>query len=587
MKKRVFLFFCTALLLGTGIFKGTVMAEANDEFYIEKIDNMPDDFIKGADISTVISQENSGVKYFNESGEEQDLFEILKDNGVNYIRIRVWNDPYNEEGQGYGAGNADVEKAIEIGKRATELGMKVLIDFHYSDFWADPGRQIAPKAWSDFTVDQKAEALYDFTKNSLNKMIEARVDIGMVQVGNETTGSGIAGESGDDRYKLYEAGSKAIREVDPNIKIVFHFTNPEKTSVILDYAKGLNDNDIDYDVFATSYYAFWHGTLENLTYVLNTVADTYNKETIIAETSYAYTLEDGDGQSNVVNSSSLTTTGGYPATVQGQANALRDVMNATVNAGSKALGVFYWEPAWIPVGPADRDANLPVWEQYGSGWASSAAIGYDTEVDQSNYGGSAWDNQALFDFNGKVLDSLKVFKYADEGLGILPEEEPEILEELEEPEEEVISLLNNSSFEDADMSSYQISQTYAKRETEDPKTGSYALHFYNADAVNFTAEQSINLEPGKYQFELVIQGGDTGDTEDIYTYAKIDSTSLATSSKVNLPGYLEWQNPVITFEVQQESVVTVGLAVKGGDGAWGTTDNWKLNRIGDVTPQSE
>ena len=418
-------------------------------------------------------------------------------------------------------------------------------------------------------------------------MIEARVDIGMVQVGNETTGSGIAGESGDDRYKLYEAGSKAIREVDPNIKIVFHFTNPEKTSVILDYAKGLNDNDIDYDVFATSYYAFWHGTLENLTYVLNTVADTYNKETIIAETSYAYTLEDGDGQSNVVNSSSLTTTGGYPATVQGQANALRDVMNATVNAGSKALGVFYWEPAWIPVGPADRDANLPVWEQYGSGWASSAAIGYDTEVDQSNYGGSAWDNQALFDFNGKVLDSLKVFKYADEGLGILPEEEPEILEELEEPEEEVISLLNNSSFEDADMSSYQISQTYAKRETEDPKTGSYALHFYNADAVNFTAEQSINLEPGKYQFELVIQGGDTGDTEDIYTYAKIDSTSLATSSKVNLPGYLEWQNPVITFEVQQESVVTVGLAVKGGDGAWGTTDNWKLNRIGDVTPQSE
>ena len=125
------------------------------------------------------------------------------------------------------------------------------------------------------------------------------------------------------------------------------------------------------------------------------------------------------------------------------------------------------------------------------------------------------------------------------------------------------------------------------RETEDPKTGSYAIHFYNADAVNFTAEQSINLEPGKYQFELVIQGGDTGDTEDIYTYAKIDSTSLATSSKVNLPGYLEWQNQVITFEVQQESVVTVGLAVKGGDGAWGTTDNWKLNRIGDVTPQSE
>lgn len=311
------------------------------DFYVEKVEDLPDDFIKGVDISTLIAQEQSGVRYYDLNGKEVDLIDYLAQNSVNYIRIRVWNNPYDSDGNGYGGGNNDLDKAIEIGKRATEAGLNVLVDFHYSDFWADPGRQLAPKAWQEMTVDEKATALYEYTKDSLLKLKKAGVNVTMVQVGNETTGSGIAGEKGTEKYQLFKEGSRAIREIDPGIQIALHFTNPEKTETILNFAKGLSDYAIDYDVFATSYYSYWHGKLENLTKVLQQISQDYNKKTLIAETSYAYTLEDGDGHGNVIGSTSDTDLGGYEATVQGQTNNIRDVIDAANKAG--ALGIFYWE----------------------------------------------------------------------------------------------------------------------------------------------------------------------------------------------------------------------------------------------------
>lgn len=339
----------------------------------------------------------------------------------------MWNDPKNEQNQGYGADNVDLQVAKVIGQRATKAGMKVLIDFHYSNFGADPGRQLPPKSWQSMDLSIKAQALYQYTKDSLTDLLNAGVDIDIVQVGNETTSSGICGEAGEGRYTLFAQGSKAIREVSQTFNhtmlVALHFTNPEKTSTILNYAQELSDHQIDYDVFATSYYSFWHGTLTNLTDVLKTLAERYNKNTMVAETSYAYTLADSDGQPNVIDTLDEIYSGNYPASVQGQANALRDVIDATAKAGDKALGVFYWEPAWISVGSNNREDNLAKWEQYGSGWASQAANGYDPNVSISNYGGSEWDNQALFDQQGQALPSLSVFKYVNTGYGNAPKED--------------------------------------------------------------------------------------------------------------------------------------------------------------------
>ena len=393
------------------------------DIYVEKIDNLNADFIKGVDVSSLLANEKSGVVYYDTEGNKADIFEVMADAGVNYVRLRVWNDPYDSDGNGYGGGNNDVASAITMGKRATEAGMKVLIDFHYSDFWADPGKQKAPKAWSGCSISEKEAALYEYTKESLDEIIKAGVDVGMVQIGNETN-NGICGEtSWENKCKLFNAGSKAVREIDEDILVAVHFTNPERSGNYANIAKQLNNYEVDYDVFASSYYMFWHGTTSNLTSVLKNIADTYHKKVMVAETSYAYTMEDGDGHGNTIAKDSDLVSG-YAASVQGQANVVRDVMAAVADVGSAGIGAFYWEPAWIPVQVYDADAenaseilkeNKAIWEKYGSGWASSYAGEYDANDAGKWYGGSAWDNQAMFDFTGHPLASLNVFKYVGTG----------------------------------------------------------------------------------------------------------------------------------------------------------------------------
>lgn len=385
-------------------------------------------FIEGVDVSSYVSLKNSGVKYYDFDGNELDdigYFKFLASCGINYVRVRVWNDPYDSEENGYGGGDNDLETAKKIGQYATAAGMKLLVDFHYSDFWADPGKQQVPKAWADFTLDEKVAAVKSYTSESLKTLLDAGVDVGMVQIGNETT-NGICGESStnwENMAKIFNAGSEAVRAIDKNILVAIHFANPEKYGTYANYAKNLNTYNVDYDVFASSYYPVWHGTLENLTSVLKNVADTYGKLVMVAETSWAYTLDDGDGHDNTVRKGVNDSTT-YDISVQGQANEISSVIKAVKNTGSSGIGVFYWEPAWIPVNVYDADAdnaadilaaNKAAWEQYGSGWASSYAGEYDAADAGKWYGGSAVDNQALFDFSGHPLESLKTFAYVHTG----------------------------------------------------------------------------------------------------------------------------------------------------------------------------
>ena len=321
-----------------------------------------------------------------------------------------------------------MEKAKKIGKWATNAGMKVLIDFHYSDFWADPGKQQAPKSWKNLDIDEKVSAVKTYTQESLTELINAGVDVAMVQVGNETN-NGICGEfTWENMAKIFSAGAAGVRAVSSEILVVVHFANPEKATNYATYAENLNTYGVDYDVFASSYYPYWHGTTTNLTSVLKNIADTYSKKVMVAETSWANTLEDGDGHENTVrldNNDKVTNTDiNEPFTVQGQANEIRSVIQAIKNVGDAGIGVFYWEPAWIPVTVYDKDAdnaeevlvaNKVAWEKYGSGWAASYAADYEADDAGKWYGGSAVDNQALFDLTGKPLASLNVFKYVNTG----------------------------------------------------------------------------------------------------------------------------------------------------------------------------
>ncbi len=381
---------------------------ASDGVYVAPIEGIKDSFIRGMDISSILSEEDSGVKYYNAKGKEEDIFKILSDNGVNYIRVRVWNDPYDKDGNGYGGGNNDAKAAAKIGKRAADNGMQLNVDFHYSDFWADPSKQMCPKAWEGMDTETKAAALYDYTVESLKTILDAGADVGMVQIGNEIN-NGMAGETKDkDILTLLKQGSRAVRDVaaqyGKDIKIAVHFTNVDASTNIIKKAKYFETNELDYDIYGISYYPFWHGSVDHMKDTMEYVRKIYKKDVCVLETSFPYTDADGDCSGNSVSAGDIT--GDYICSPQSQANAVWDVMKAMADIGG--LGVFYWESAWIPVG-TEYESNMEIWTEKGSGWASKYAASYDPDDAGKYYGGSSWDNQAFFDFDGKLLDSISVF----------------------------------------------------------------------------------------------------------------------------------------------------------------------------------
>ena len=612
--------------------------------FVEPVDGISDDFYRGMDASAVLALENSGVKYYNFDGEKQDVFMTLAQAGVNYIRLRVWNDPYDENGNGYGGGNNDVATAIALGQRATKYGMKVCIDFHYSDFWADPKKQFVPKAWEGMDIEEKSDALYNFTLESLTQLLDAGVDVGMVQIGNEIN-NGMSGETDVANIrKLLTAGSKAVREAAANsgkeILVAIHYTNIDDMKKLDTLLTGLQVKEIDYDIVGLSFYPYWHGTMDDLKNAITHIRNTYGKKVYVAENAYCYTAEDGDGSANSVEGTDDLAEG-YSASVQGQANEVRDVCAAASEAGAE--GVFYWEGTWIPVGPADAD-NSDLWEKYGSGWASSYASGYDPKDAGQYYGGCSWDNQAMFDFTGHPLASLNVFKYLKYGataplaVDSIPEvtvacnigTDPELPDTVsviynDRSEAQVpviwntddvaaidtknggnftvsgtlddgtevtaavtvdrINYVQNPSFEDSDTSMWTINYSGETDPTDyqvkaaDAHSGEVAFHFWSGSAdMDFSIEQSFtDLEPGTYELSAFSQGGDLSDDASMELYAMVDGKELTAPFK--LTTYADWQNPTVSEIKVTDGSLTIGVRYKCNVNSWGTLDDVTLYKI--------
>ena len=614
--------------------------------YVEPVDGISDDFYRGMDVSAVLALENSGVKYYNFDGEEQDVFMTLAQAGVNYIRLRVWNDPYDENGNGYGGGNNDVATAITLGQRATQYGMKVCIDFHYSDFWADPKKQFVPKAWEGMDIEEKSDALYNFTLENLTQILDAGVDVGMVQVGNEIN-NGMCGETDASNVrKLLVSGSKAVRDAatasGKDILVAVHYTNIDDMKKLDTLLTGLQVKEIDYDIVGLSFYPYWHGTMDDLKNAITHIRDTYGKKVYVAENAYCYTSEDGDGSANSIKGTDDLAEG-YSASVQGQANEVRDVCAAASEAGAE--GIFYWEGTWIPVGPADAD-NSAIWEKYGSGWASSYAGGYDPKDAGQYYGGSSWDNQAMFDFTGHPLASLNIFKYLKYGataplaIDTIPEivvscnigaevklpdtvsiiyndrseeqvpvtwdaediaaidtengGEFTVAGSLDEGTEvtaivtvERVNYVQNPGFEDADTSMWTVTYSGETNPTDyqvkaaDAHSGEVAFHFWSGTSdMDFSIEQSFtDLEPGTYELSAFSQGGDLAADASMELYAVVDGKELTVPFM--LTTYADWQNPTVSGIKVTDGTLTIGVRYQCNKNSWGTLDDVTLNRVGD------
>ena len=591
----------TALLALILCLPGTAGAgNAADTLYEKKVENLPEDFIFGMDVSSVLTEEASGVKYYDFDGQETDLFRLLADNGINCIRVRIWNHPYDEDGNGFGGGNCDIGNAVEIGRRAAACGMKLLADFHYSDFWADPGKQMVPRAWEGMGIEEKKQAVYDFTLDCLRQLKDAGVEVCMVQTGNETNGALCGEKTWMNIAYLMDAGARATREVYPEALVALHFANPENADSYRTYAKKMDYYEqnglIHYDVFATSYYPYWHGTLDNLSAILTEISETYGKKVMVMETSYAYTGEDTDFSANTIGDGSAVVKD-YPYTPQGQANCIRNITDTIVNRTPAGIGICYWEGAWISVGTNSWEENHEKWETCGSGWASSYASVYDPKDAGKYYGGSAVDNQAFFDPEGKPLESLKVFRLMREGNETDPVpdamEDAEVICDLNMPLE--LPETVNAILTDDSRQAVPVSWNLSEEEKKKMHEGGPAQYTVTGEAGGKEAKCHVSMIEYNYMTDYSFEDGGEGwvitdlkKADELYVEDK--KTDSLTGSK-HLHFWSASQNTV-EFTAEQtvrdlpEGMFRFSLSVMGGD--CGETDIYIYVKVdGEEAARSE
>ncbi len=335
--------------------------------------------ILGADISSLKKSEDLGGIYRDVDGTAGDAIQILKLHGLNYARLRVWVDPAD--------GYHGKEEILEMAARLKDEDIKLLVDFHYSDNWADPGKQIKPAAWEGYDLEQLKAAVYEHTFDICSSLKAQGTPPDMVQVGNEIN-AGMLWPDGDythmdDLAALLKGGYQAAKDCSPATKVMLHIAEGGDNDLARWWFGNIVRNEVPFDLIGISYYPYWHGSLAELQYNLNDISARYDKDVIVVETAYAFTDEENDFLENIASPSMMIP--GYPYTPAGQRAMLRDVM-AVVQAvpNGRGLGVFYWDATWTAVA--------------GNGWEST---------DPSS--GNAWENQALFDYDEIVLPALDEF----------------------------------------------------------------------------------------------------------------------------------------------------------------------------------
>lgn len=346
------------------------------------------EFIKGMDISMVKSLEMMGASYYL-NGQQEDLFYILHRCGANMVRLRIWLDPYDETSNPYGGGINDLVTTAELAARAKENHLDFLLDFHYSDFWADPAKQIKPKTWKNLSGEALRTAVYLHTADTLKFLKNRQLVPSMVQVGNEIT-NGLLWPDGhiehlQEMAALLASGIAAVRNECPESKIVLHLDFGTDRALYKRWFEGIEPFHLDYDVIGMSFYPHWNGGIGLLQENMDYVSGRFDKDVAVMETSIAYTT-DSFGCKGLVFTKDLEAKTGYPATPTGQARFLGDLFQAVRDVkNGRGLGVFYWEPAWLPIPHCT--------------WANPNGCAYLNDKVEA---GNSMANQALFDAKGNA-----------------------------------------------------------------------------------------------------------------------------------------------------------------------------------------
>lgn len=333
-------------------------------------DNRALSFYSGVDLSYVNEMEDCGAIFKNLDNAVQDPYKIFYDAGAKIVRIRLWNNP---EWTNY-SNIEDVKKSIS---RAKMLGLKILLDFHYSDTWADAGKQIIPKEWEELINDQNSlgQKVYSYTKSVLEVLIAENLKPDIVQIGNEINTMILQEENNhnseidwDRNSFLINSGISAVRDLEKGIEVMLHIAQPENASWWFNEAS--TNGITDFDWIGLSYYPKWSTVnIDDIDLEVKSLIENYNKRLMVVETAYPFTLESKDNASNILGEDSLISN--FPASIDGQHNYLEYLKSKLISGGAE--GLIYWEPAWV----STRCKTL---------WGT----------------GSHWENSTLFNFENKA-----------------------------------------------------------------------------------------------------------------------------------------------------------------------------------------
>ncbi|MBC7652672.1 MAG: glycosyl hydrolase 53 family protein, partial [Deinococcales bacterium] len=265
---------------------GIITTDKTYQFSSDAVSKKEVDKIIGADISFLPELEAKGIK-FSDKGVQKDAIDILKDHGFNYIRLRIFNDPAGDSGYSPKKGFCDLEHTLQMAKRVKTAGLKLLLDFHYSDYWADPGKQYKPAAWKNLSFIELKKALYDYTKQVMQALKDQGTTPDMVQIGNEIN-HGIVWPEGnvtniDGLAQLLNAGTAAVKAVDPKVIMMLHVALGGQNSESVFFIDNMLNRGVQFDVIGESYYPKWHGTLNDLRDNLADLANRYNKDVVVVE----------------------------------------------------------------------------------------------------------------------------------------------------------------------------------------------------------------------------------------------------------------------------------------------------------------
>lgn len=347
---------------------------------------MAKEFLIGADVSSLQAMEDYGARYFDFDGAEKDALEILRNHGVNYIRLRIWNQPETSFERG---DYCNLENSIAVAKRAKQMGMKLLLDFHYSDSWADWKNQHLPKEWKQMTLEQVEAAVYQFTKEVLERLYQEEAYPEIVQIGNEI-GFGLLWPYGtleqpQNIAKLLNAGITAVKDADTGnnrAEIMLHVESGGNAETTETFFIMLGDYGLKhYDMIGLSYYPYWAGNYQKLLHNMHNIQRKLKKKVVIVETAFPYTDASHDETPNVVTGALTQKEMGLEPSEANQRKVMEEIIQLVHNE-ENGYGVFYWEPVWYCLKGVGAMKNS----------------------------GNEWENQAVFDHNGRAVEGLHAFE---------------------------------------------------------------------------------------------------------------------------------------------------------------------------------